>query len=55
MLSERCNALERENRDYEEKFMNHSEIQAQNGLHGITKLKNKVASLKDTLNQRNIQ
>lgn len=55
MLSERWNVLERENREFEEKLMTLSESQAQLNLHGITRLKNKVTKLKDTLNLRSTQ
>ena len=55
ILSERCNMLEKENKEYEEKLMYLNESQNRINLQGINKLKNKVSKLKDALTQRNIQ
>lgn len=53
LLSERCAFLERENREYEEKITYLNESQERLNLQGITKLKNKLTKLKDTLDVRN--
>ena len=55
ILSERCNMLEKENREYEEKLLYLNESQNRLNLQGITKLKNKVSKLKDALTQRTLQ
>lgn len=55
ILSERCNLLERENREYEEKFMILSDSQTRSNLQGITKLKNKLSRLKEDLTMKTNQ
>lgn len=55
MLTEKINTLERENKEYEERLYVLNESQARLNLQGITKLKNKLSKLKDTIAHKNSQ
>lgn len=55
MLNDRCNALEKENREFEEKLMVMSEGQITSSAQSLSRFKNKISKLKEALSSKTNQ